>query len=446
MNNSNSNNSQAEKTKNNPNNNPKRIPRNNSENNTKETSKTVQKSQNKTMSRIAVNKDIINESKKTGQRYLDKKEGSLVTEVEKKSISNEKSVITNKKEIKKETAASFKKGDAKPADASGVEQKKPVPFTTTNKDVIGESGKTVQEYLEKKEDALVTEVEKKNAPNEKSVITDKKEIKKETALSFKKEEAKPADAPGVEQKKTAPLMAANKDIIGESPKTVQECLEKKENTVVTEVEKKGVPDEKIVITDTKEIEKETAASLEKRGAEPAVVSEMSNATYPKMEQDSAVEPKEKKEKLPSSIDLRDKSDVFKKIIDIALVYEKLEDEQKRLKNRIKAQNDEIAGLKEERDILKRNLEAAELLCQKKQSNIDNLKADIEHRNEVISIVKADKVESSQEFKNALAASLRMSMKDFKELKELDMNDDVGYAVIDILESVFKILDKNGISI
>lgn len=38
------------------------------------------------------------------------------------------------------------------------------------------------------------------------------------------------------------------------------------------------------------------------------------------------------------------------------------------------------------------------------------------------------------------------MQDFKELKELEMSDDVGYAAIDTLENVFKILGKNGISI
>ena len=64
----------------------------------------------------------------------------------------------------------------------------------------------------------------------------------------------------------------------------------------------------------------------------------------------------------------------------------------------------------------------------------------------INIVKADKDESSQEFKNALAASLRICLQDFKELKDLEMSDAVGYAAIDTLENVFKILGKNGISI
>ena len=36
--------------------------------------------------------------------------------------------------------------------------------------------------------------------------------------------------------------------------------------------------------------------------------------------------------------------------------------------------------------------------------------------------------------------------DFEELKSMDMSDDVGYAVVETIDSVFKILEKNGICI
>lgn len=168
---------------------------------------------------------------------------------------------------------------------------------------------------------------------------------------------------------------------------------------------------------------------------------------------TSAEEEKKKDKRPSEIDLKDKSDGFKKIIDVALAYAKLEEDVKKLKNRVKSQKETIAGLreegdslKEERDSLKGNLEAVETLCKKKQADIEKLQGSIAYCNEVIDIVKADKEESSREFKNALAAALRSYMKDLKELKEQDMSEDIGYGVLDTLEGVFKVLEKNGIMI
>lgn len=144
--------------------------------------------------------------------------------------------------------------------------------------------------------------------------------------------------------------------------------------------------------------------------------------------------------------MKDKSEQFKKIIDIALAYEKLDGEKNKLKEKNKVLCEANNELKEVNESLKGNLEATELLCKKKQEEIDELKSDVVHRNEVIDIVKADKSESEQEFKNALAASLKTYLQDYKELKALDMSDDVGYAIIETLEGVFKVLDKNGIHI
>ena len=81
-----------------------------------------------------------------------------------------------------------------------------------------------------------------------------------------------------------------------------------------------------------------------------------------------------------------------------------------------------------------------------QTAFAKLKADVEHRNEVINIVKADKTESSQEFKNALGASLKTFFTDFTELKAMPMSEDVGYGMSETLDNVFRILEKNGITI
>jgi regulator of replication initiation timing len=166
----------------------------------------------------------------------------------------------------------------------------------------------------------------------------------------------------------------------------------------------------------------------------------------KKEQGVQKDTKEKKEKRPSNISISNKSELFKQIIDIALSCEKIESDKKKLKEKIKVLLDENATLKDERDSLKGNLEATELLCNSKQQEIDNLKSDIAHRDTVIGIVKADKDEAAQEFKNALAASLRTFMVDYKELASMEMSADVGYALAETLEGVFKILAKNGITV
>lgn len=155
---------------------------------------------------------------------------------------------------------------------------------------------------------------------------------------------------------------------------------------------------------------------------------------------------EKKEKRPTRIDLKEKSEIFKKIIDIAISYEKVEDDRKKLKEKNKTLLKLNKGLQEDKESLEENLVATELLCKEKQEEINGLKAEVAHRNEVIDIVKADRTESAQEFKNALAASLKNSYVDFEELKSMGMSDDVGYAIVETLDNVFKVLEKNGICI
>ena len=166
-----------------------------------------------------------------------------------------------------------------------------------------------------------------------------------------------------------------------------------------------------------------------------------------MQEDKELEDsEEKKDKRPARIDLKDKSEQFKKIIDIALAYEKLEGEKNKLKEKNKALSDLSKELQEDKEGLRGDLEATELLCKKKQQEIDELKSDVAHRNEVIDIVKADKSESELEFKNALAASLKSYYVDFDELRNMDMSEDVGLAIVETMDGVFKVLEKNGIKV
>lgn len=148
---------------------------------------------------------------------------------------------------------------------------------------------------------------------------------------------------------------------------------------------------------------------------------------------------EEKKKRPASVSLKDKSEQFKLIIDIALEYEKLEEEHKKLKSENKILTENCKNLTE-------SLKESEKLCADRLAEIEHLQSDVAHRNEVIDIVKADKSESSQEYKNALAAALKIFHSDFMELKTMEMTADVGAAMADTLESVFEILEKNGIAV
>ena len=152
----------------------------------------------------------------------------------------------------------------------------------------------------------------------------------------------------------------------------------------------------------------------------------------------------KKVKRTSSILLEGKSELFKEIIDIALSCEKLETEAHQLKIMNDALKKNCEQLTKENAALMQRMEEKEALFEEKIHEINELKMDIAQRNEVIDIVRTDKDESAQEYKNAIAAALKIYYTDFIELKEEGTTDDIGLAVIDTFENVIKVLNKNGI--
>ena len=168
----------------------------------------------------------------------------------------------------------------------------------------------------------------------------------------------------------------------------------------------------------------------------------------------------KKNAKPEVIELKGKSNQFKKIIDIALAFEKMEitlEKQRVYSEGLKKDYDDLQKTREdlEADLKKyQNLskqKQAEIdqlneLLEQKNAEIEHLNADVSQRDEVIDIVKADKNESSQEYKNSLAANLKSFHNDFVELKEMGMSEDIGLAMMDTLDEVFKVLEKNGIAI
>ena len=153
--------------------------------------------------------------------------------------------------------------------------------------------------------------------------------------------------------------------------------------------------------------------------------------------DSSKDKKEKKQL--SSVSLKDRSEEYIAIIEAALKFEKISRER----NNLKSKNKELS---EDCKSLSKCLAEKEKENEKQAEEITRLKTDVEHRNEVIDIVKADKSESAQEYKNALAASLKTYYGDYMELKKMEMSADVGEAMSVTLEGVFGLLEKNGIAI
>ena len=222
------------------------------------------------------------------------------------------------------------------------------------------------------------------------------------------------------------------------------------------------------VSDTERTKKQTA--VVKQSAQNLSVNEnnrVSDADEKEKKNDSVTEKTvsiqsdkkaDAKDDEATTISLKDRSELFNRILDIALTCEKLESDNKKLESskkrltaerkKLKEENSELndlcGKLKEERTALIQQLKEWETRYQSKLEKIDQLQAEIAQRNEVITIVKADKDESAMEYKNALAASIKTSYTDFVELKGLGTKDDIALALIDTLENVFKTLDSNGI--
>lgn len=64
--------------------------------------------------------------------------------------------------------------------------------------------------------------------------------------------------------------------------------------------------------------------------------------------------------------------------------------------------------------------------------------------DIISILKSDKEQSMQEYKNALSASLRIYKEDFLELSQMENSEDVQIALIDTMNNIFRVLEKYGV--
>ena len=219
-----------------------------------------------------------------------------------------------------------------------------------------------------------------------------------------------------------------------------ESIPKSEAISKSESGEKSLPIPGQQNTDNNSEKVQSESSLEP--AADVKVQEIEAADSPKKEESTD----EKKNRRPTTIYLTGKSELFKKIIDIALACEAQISEKKKLKEKNDLLMETCERLTEEKKSLDQQLKESEISYKAKLDEISELQTDVARRDEAIGIIKADKTESAQEYKNALAASLRPFYTDFVELKEMGTSDDVGLAVIEVFDGVLKVLEKNGIVI
>lgn len=225
------------------------------------------------------------------------------------------------------------------------------------------------------------------------------------------------------------------------------------------------PDSQRVLSGEQDMQSSTLDSINRINPEadtPAALkatdSSDINATEVLLQKSKAVESKENQEKdvkeLSSDanfICLDNRSNQFKAIIEFALKYENLEEERRKLKSQLKKLSDNFKKISEENKFLTEtnkelsaNLEESKELCAERLEEINLLKMEIDDKNEVINIVRADRTESAQEYKNSLGAALKTFHNDYMDMKDSPMNNDIGTGMSYMLGEVFRILDANGI--
>lgn len=227
------------------------------------------------------------------------------------------------------------------------------------------------------------------------------------------------------------------------------------------------PDSQHVLSSEQDIQSSTLDSINRINPEadtPAALkatdSSDINETEVLPQKSKAMESKENQEKdvieLSSDanfICLDNRSDQFKAIIEFALKYENLEEERRKLKSQLKKLSDNFKKVSEENKLLTEtnkelsaHLEESKELCAERLEEINSLKMEIDDKNEVINIVRADRTESAQEYKNSLGAALRSFYIDYMGMKNYPMNEDVSVGLAQTLEGVFSVLNSKGIVI
>lgn len=112
----------------------------------------------------------------------------------------------------------------------------------------------------------------------------------------------------------------------------------------------------------------------------------------------------------------------------------------------KKQNEEIDNVKLQISNMQFSLNDSHKIIASRDSQIVELKTEIERLNSIISVYATDKKNSQAEQLNAIASKLKSEYRDFKDVEKEDMTLDLGENFRFQLQSIFKILIKAGIDI
>lgn len=127
-------------------------------------------------------------------------------------------------------------------------------------------------------------------------------------------------------------------------------------------------------------------------------------------------------------------------------YDRLKREHEVLKDQYNnkiLENEKLHGEKVKLDL---EFERYRLAYEIKMEEINVLKQEIEKQESVISVFSADKQNAKNEQLNAIASKLKSEYIDYQDAVEMEMTIDLGENLRQQLNTVFKILTKNGINI
>lgn len=150
----------------------------------------------------------------------------------------------------------------------------------------------------------------------------------------------------------------------------------------------------------------------------------------------------------------------KQIYDLAVKIEDSEDEKKHIESELRKSRSELSNMRNEIDDLKRNYSNKCTECVNKakriselESNVSEMNAKIKEMSEKITrqadtmgTIKDSQGRETSEKLNSIASSLKRFYDDFQTSVDMDMTIDLGENMRDMVEDIFKKLEKCGIDI
>lgn len=136
----------------------------------------------------------------------------------------------------------------------------------------------------------------------------------------------------------------------------------------------------------------------------------------------------------------------KKLTNSSGEVESLKKEIEKLTEKLAEKNSQYELLATEKSKINYDLSSVRHELKEKETLISKLSAEIEKQNSVLSVFKTDKESAQSEQLNAIASRLKAEYMDYKDAIDMDMTVDLGENLRQQIQSIFKILAKNGIDV